>query len=239
MPFSGQARYVDRTHHINLSADSRSLMVVYIFSSTQESSRLSDQEKFLLKHVQRELSEHNRFFQEIGALTERMTESNSVPQFRIAFTNEKGTHTAPTAVTHEGMILDLSEPPVDTNTNIHREVTVILAGNHERVKSINSFYDPLMYPVYNVTGNAGWQYGTERQQSSSKTTKRLSCQDYYAYKAHTRDKKGEVLLYDIVLSGGLLCHQYWIDMFCKMEEERLNYIRHHQSTIKAEVREDL
>jgi Helitron helicase-like domain at N-terminus len=59
--------------------------------------------------------------------------------------------------------------------------------------------------------------------------------DYYAYRAQIRDAKDLPHIdKDTLTWGGSLYQQYMVDMWVKIEQERLNYIQNHQDEIKAE-----
>ena len=56
---------------------------------------------------------------------------------------------------------------------------------------------------------------------------------YYAYRLMDRSS------FHTVLYGGRLLQQYIVDMYAKIESERLNYIRFHQKTLHAELYQGL
>jgi Helitron helicase-like domain at N-terminus len=63
----------------------------------------------------------------------------------------------------------------------------------------------------------------------------MTCMDYYSYRAHVRDELRSVSIgNDVLLHGGPLMQQYWVDQWLKIEGERLLWIRLNQRKIKAD-----
>jgi hypothetical protein len=53
--------------------------------------------------------------------------------------------------------------------------------------------------------------------------------DFYRYRLQIRDPPHSPEIYrDSVTWGGDLAQQYWVDEWVKIEQERLNFIRHNQ-----------
>ena len=119
------------------------------------------------------------------------------------------------------------------------EVAVIFAGEPEhkrdiviktrggalrRISELHWSYDALQYPLLFPLGDDGYHVDIKHI-SGSKT---VSCMHFYAHR--------------LMVRGGVshlhqcrdLFQQYLVDMFVKMESERLNYIRFHQKELRVD-----
>ena len=68
------------------------------------------------------------------------------------------------------------------------------------------------------------------------TGRKLTCSDFYAYRMHTRDAPGSTeIIQDTLTYGGVLKHQFDVDNYVKMEEDRLEYQKRNQTKLKAET----
>ncbi|KAL5579704.1 hypothetical protein UlMin_012146 [Ulmus minor] len=136
-------------------------------------------------------------------------------------------------------------------------------GFKHKVEYYFGCYDPLQYPLLFPFGEPGWHQGilkvnktqkelfcegqdivnpqiihsaTELLKNETKVlqTKRkrnmVSCREYYCYKLQIRSIYKSILL----LSGRLL-QQYVVDIYVKLETQRLDYVRNNQAEIRAEL----
>lgn len=93
-----------------------------------------------------------------------------------------------------------------------------------RINEKHQAYDALSYALLFPAGDKGWCVGT-----NSRSQEKVSIRKYYRYRLMFRDGRHCLHLY------GKLFQQYIIDMYAKVEQERLNYIRHNQSKMRAEL----
>ncbi|GIY66653.1 ATP-dependent DNA helicase [Caerostris extrusa] len=63
----------------------------------------------------------------------------------------------------------------------------------------------------------------------AETNKNVSSKDYYAYRLMIRCGQDNVILRCLEL-----CQQFMVDMYVKIESERLRYLRHNQQKLRAE-----
>ncbi len=88
--------------------------------------------------------------------------------------------------------------------------------------------------------------------NNKRKEKYLSPMKYYAYRGQVRDRPRDIndpntnndsycddIINDVLLYGGALCQQYWIDQWIKTEEQRLCWISTHQSNLKSQVYQGL
>ncbi|UYV80633.1 hypothetical protein LAZ67_19001160 [Cordylochernes scorpioides] len=132
------------------------------------------------------------------------------------------------------------------NAPTANEVAVVLAGNqfgsrdivlHQRdnllkhVSDTQRFYDALQYPLIFWKGQEGYSFHipqidpNTRQPLSSK----VSSMDFYGYVIMVRRNSPNV-----IVQFGQLFYQFLVDMYAKVESERLRYITLHQRNLRAE-----
>jgi len=127
------------------------------------------------------------------------------------------------------------------------EVAIVMAGNEstdyrdivlhkrgtglKRIMETNRYYDALQYPLLFPYGEEGYDF-TLRQvdtRTGASGDKKVSSKDFYAYRLMIRNGERNHLL-----DGRQLLSQYTVDMYAKVEGERLRYIRYNQNGLKAE-----
>jgi len=102
----------------------------------------------------------------------------------------------------------------------------------QRVSEIHRSYDALQYPLLFPLGEDGYgihipQYDPEAMEPNFKKT--VSAMNFYAYRMMIRvDQTNHLHLFR------QLSNQYWVDMFAKVESERLSFIRFNQKKLRVE-----
>lgn len=132
------------------------------------------------------------------------------------------------------------------NTPVANEVAVVMIGEHYgnrdivlkqrdqqlmRICETHRSYDCLQYPLLFARGEDGYHFNVSQVHpvTGNNTNKKISCQDFYAYRFMVRsDSFNHLLLFKQVTS------QLFVDMYAKMESERLLYIRLHQKQLRAD-----
>jgi hypothetical protein len=110
----------------------------------------------------------------------------------------------------------------------HRDIVVRLQdGPLQRVSDGSAMYECLQYPLLFIYGEDGFHY--ELQMSPTKEDY-VSQTDYVAYRIQHR--LGE---FSLLLHAGRLLQQYLVDMWAAADQNRLNYLRHHQVEIRASL----
>lgn len=122
---------------------------------------------------------------------------------------------------------------VIVGTEITRRDIVISRRDQtkQRVAETHRSYDALQYPILFPRGEDGYHlelYQTHPVTGAA-TTKRVSCMDFYAYHIMIRDQQS-----NHILKCRQLFQQFIVDMYAKVESERLNYIRYNQSKLRVE-----
>ena len=99
-----------------------------------------------------------------------------------------------------------------------------------RVSESNQFYDPLHYVLLFPFGEPGWSIAT----LSTASNQNLTIMQFYSFRLMYRPSDGHLLH----LFGNLF-HQYIVDMYAKMEQNRLMYIRQNQQNLRCELYQGL
>ncbi|KAK3894468.1 hypothetical protein Pcinc_001774 [Petrolisthes cinctipes] len=131
------------------------------------------------------------------------------------------------------------------NAPVANEVGVLMVGeqhgsrdivlkqrDHQltRIKETHRAYDCLQYPLMFVRGEDGYNFELYQVDPKTKiaTNKKVSCKDFYAYHLMERENTfNHILRFKQVLS------QFLVDMFAKIETERLLYVRLNQQKLRA------
>jgi hypothetical protein len=127
------------------------------------------------------------------------------------------------------------------------EVAIVMVGNDfgtrdivlqkrnntlQRVAETHRSYDALQYPLFFWHGEDGYHFQIPQTHPSTAnpgTGKKVTAMDFYAYRIMTRVGKDNHLL-----RCRQLFHQFILDMYAKIESERLLYIRINQQKLRSE-----
>lgn len=176
----------------------------------------------IIQALQKMLHLHNNYIRSFKAAMERQTHGN----FRVIIhadkkprDEHKGRYNTPTV--NEVAIVIVGQEFEKRDIVLHSREKGLL-----RVSEIHRSYDALQYPLMFVTGEDGYcinisQYEINTQKSSRKT---VSAMNFYAYRLMTRSPGISHLHY-----FRQLLNQYWVDMYAKIETERLSFIRNNKN----------
>lgn len=96
----------------------------------------------------------------------------------------------------------------------------------------HSSYDPLHYVLLHPFGEPGWSYETyvkvNKQVRNGAKDKFVTAMEFYSFRLMDRE------LSTIQLFGRLY-HEYIVDMWAKIEQLRLNYLKFNQDKLRTEV----
>ncbi|GBO33219.1 hypothetical protein AVEN_153321-1, partial [Araneus ventricosus] len=101
-----------------------------------------------------------------------------------------------------------------------------------KVAETHKFYDALQYPLIFSKGQEGYHFKIpliNPETGLSLLNKKVSCMDFYAFYMMSREND-----FNMLLRCRQLFHQYLVDMYVKVESERLRYISLNQSKLRAE-----
>ncbi|XP_063912265.1 uncharacterized protein LOC135129114 [Zophobas morio] len=111
----------------------------------------------------------------------------------------------------------------------------IVLQNHDnklhRISELHRSYDALQYPLLFCYGEDGYFIDIPQYDPKTKTSlqKTISALNFYSYRIMVREEDENRLLYYRTLFS-----QYLVDMYAKIETERLNYIRYNQAYLRAD-----
>lgn len=184
----------------------------------------------LVKQLQRMLHEVNKYVKELKTTIDRMPQE--CESFQVVIHAEK----AP-ARAHAGRF----------NAPACGEVALVIVGqqfekrdiilqSHDnklhRISELHRSYDALQYPLMFCRGEDGYSIDLPLRHPITKhplQDKTVSAACYYAYRIMIRsNENNEIHQYHSLFS------QYLVDMYAKVETERLNYIRKHQKELRSD-----
>ncbi|UYV68939.1 hypothetical protein LAZ67_6001728 [Cordylochernes scorpioides] len=101
----------------------------------------------------------------------------------------------------------------------------------KRISETHRSYDPLQYPIIFWDGEDGYHFNYRQidQNSGVPTNRKVSAMSFYSYRIMARDN-----VYNHILNCRQLFSQYIVDMYAKIESERLLYIRLNQKELRVE-----
>ncbi|KIH60924.1 hypothetical protein ANCDUO_08810 [Ancylostoma duodenale] len=131
------------------------------------------------------------------------------------------------------------------NAPTFNEVAVVMAGEHERrdiviqrrseglqcISETHRSYDALQYPLMFREGEDGYHSNIMRIDPSTgcSVNKKVSAMDFYAYRIMIRTTSP-----NHILNCRQLFQQFIVDMYAKIESERLLYIRLNQKKLRVD-----
>ncbi|XP_055584901.1 uncharacterized protein LOC129737764 [Uranotaenia lowii] len=104
-------------------------------------------------------------------------------------------------------------------------------GDVQFISETNRCYDGLQYPILFWQGEDGYHFNIKmvNPATGEETGKKISAMNFYAYRLMIRRN-----VENHILKCRALFHQYIVDMYVKIESERLLYIRLNQSKLRSE-----
>jgi len=120
---------------------------------------------------------------------------------------------------------------INGNEFVNRDILLQKRSNkYLRVQETDKSYDALQYPLMFWRGGDGYHFNLKQIVSVSglNTNKKISAMDFYACRIMIRkNPKNYLLRYN------QLFNQFIVDMYAKIKNQRLCYIRYNQSKLKV------
>ncbi|XP_041449946.1 uncharacterized protein LOC121404477 [Drosophila obscura] len=182
----------------------------------------------ILQDLQQMLQEHHALVRLFKTALERMPSDD----YKVVIRADKrpaGTHertfNAPTI--DEVAILIVGENLETHDIVLTRRNT----GQLQRIYETHRSYDALQYPPMFWQGDDGYNFNIKmiNPLNGEETTKKVSSMNYYAYRLMIRENSDNYLL-----RFRRLLQQYCVDMYVKIETERLTFIRLNQAKLRSE-----
>ncbi|CAN6876066.1 unnamed protein product [Brassica oleracea] len=158
-------------------------------------------------------------------------EANSEEDFTISLISDKGKgkqYDLPQSSEVVGLIVgEMSD------TICERDIVVkFQSTNLTEIRDDHPLYMSLQYPLLFPYGEYGFntKIPLHLEEGSSRTRKFVSIRQFYASQIQTRLKEGMTLI-----KSGRLLHQYVVDVYSSIEEDRLRWHRINQDVLRAEL----
>ncbi|XP_055605588.1 uncharacterized protein LOC129753765 [Uranotaenia lowii] len=113
-----------------------------------------------------------------------------------------------------------------------REIVIRRRNNTlDFIADTHRLYDALQYPLMFWKGQDGYGINIKQRDplTGNETNKNVSSKDFYSYRLMVR--RGQD---NIILRCRELCQQFMVDMYVKIESERLRYLRFNQKKLRSE-----
>ncbi|XP_076957174.1 uncharacterized protein LOC143632575 [Bidens hawaiensis] len=111
------------------------------------------------------------------------------------------------------------------------------SGSLKRISELHPSYVPLQYPIFFLYGDDGYSIDIlHRDLRGSTKSKRKKCtmREFFAYRFQDRPDT-----YSLILNGGRLTQQLFVDAYTMIETQRLHYVRTQQKNLRSETYENL
>ena len=182
----------------------------------------------IVKKLQKMVHEHNTYVKSFKLAIQRMTPD----QYKVVIRADK---------------TPVGEHARRFNEPVANEVAVVIAGEEfekrdiilehqngqlQRVSETHRCYDALQYPLIFWEGEDGYHFPIAQTDPTTGLPvdgKKVSAMDFYAYRIMMRT--GDV---NHILRCRKLFHQFVVDMYAKIESERLSFLRHNQKALRVD-----
>ncbi|XP_071036949.1 uncharacterized protein [Parasteatoda tepidariorum] len=212
------------------NADHKYLQI-YLMGNTDEQINRRCQ---LNMSTKREIAELQKLFEqhnELIKLFKTAIEQMPTDDYKVIIKADKtpiGQHrrqfNAPTI--DEVAIVIIGEEFTSRDIILHRR-----NGDAQKVSETHRSYDALQYPILFWQGEDGYHFNINMRNPTTNVdiNKKVSAMHYYAYRMMIRENAD-----NHILKCRQLFHQYIVDMYAKIESERLLYIRLNQVKLRSE-----
>ncbi|XP_071575058.1 uncharacterized protein [Temnothorax nylanderi] len=192
-------------------------------------SNFSDVKQVLVKELQRMLHDVNSYIKDLKTTLDKV--SPNCKKFEVVIHADRKPDDA-----HRGRF----------NAPIVNEVALVIVGqqfdkrdivlqSHDnklrRISEVHRSYDALQYPLMFCRGEDGYSIAIPQRDPQTKLQLKnlVSAASFYSYRIMIREGEVNHLVYFRSLFS-----QFLVDMYAKIETERLNYIRNNQAQLRAE-----
>ena len=219
---------------------------MYVYDEQQElDSRMEHGEGLdptIVQKLQQMMHESNPLVAEFQTAAQQMKDNPTVDIQMVikSKTSENVTREYRSPVVEVvGMVV-----PVRADNDLRNPRDVVLYRNQDshpdgnktvRISTTHPCYDTAAYPIMHPRGEMGFELGLKQKpEKDTDKLQKLSELRYYQNRLMSRDHHFSTLHH-----CGRLLQEYCCDMWSKVEGERLKWIEHNQSQLRAEVLEGL
>lgn len=214
------------------------------FYGAGDDTELTPSQNEIVRRIRDEAREYNSFYRTLLPHVEAYND-DTIPAYKLVIDDRipadapTRTYNLPTCVEVAAIACGSGD---EDDQSSHRQLVIRMReGGIQKIYSNHSAYDTLAYVPFHMRGEQGWTYNAYFKHQLindewSLTNKKVSCMDYYSFRAHTRDDINVgAIQQDLLLCGRMLTQQYFCDQWIKTEEERLQWARNNQTKLKAEL----
>lgn len=187
-------------------------------------------EEKVVEELVRMMDENNWLAKEFRKARDRF-KSGTCEDFTIRLIGQKNKgrqFDLPTAEETAGLIIGNLE-----ETSGERDIIIEYKSSHlQRISSLHPHYMALQYPIFFPYGEEGFYLGIPYVADNSRKISRehVTIREFYAYQIQTRLSEAMT-----IVRGGRLFHQYLVDAYTAIEEERLKFQRLNQKKLRADL----
>lgn len=193
----------------------------------QRCAHISGLDRKIIVKVQQLLHKHNQLVNLFKTALERMISD----EYKVVIRADKrpvGEHerrfNAP----------QVNEIAVVIVDNEYSQRDIIIQRRSDRLQRIaetHRSYDALQYPLIFLRGEDGYHFNIQQidPKTGKNTDKKVTSKQFYAHRIMIRDNE-----YNHILNCRQLFQQYIVDMYAKIEAERLLYIRLNQKKLRTD-----
>ncbi|XP_036343195.1 uncharacterized protein LOC118752408 [Rhagoletis pomonella] len=181
-----------------------------------------------MRELQDLLHTHNVLVQSFKTTFERLSSDNhkiKIDANKTPAGDHRGRYNQPTSSNEVAIVISGDDfQPRD----------IVLQRRNDTLQRVNEThrkYDALQYPLMFCRGEDGYSIDIKliNPTNGQETNKTVSAMNYYAYRIMIRGNQE-----NHILKCRKLFHQYIVDMYAKIETERLNYIRFNQRKLRCD-----
>ena len=183
---------------------------------------------WLLTQLQKIMHDHNQYIRDFKTAIENVPPGQDfkvvIHADRKPGIEHRGRYNAP--VTSEVALVIVGQEFEKRDIILHSRDTKLV-----RISETHRAYDALQYPLMFCRGEDGYYINIPQRDPVSKAPlkKTVSASDFYSYRIMERQGQDN----HIVMYRSLF-NQFLVDMYAKIETERLNFLRHNQTKLRTE-----
>ena len=212
-------------------AEAQFLQIYFIGRDSEETDRrmriTSNVDRNVVAKLQRFLHRHNELVRLFKTVLPQMKNDD----FKIIIRADKKPNGEHARIYNAPTVDEVSIVMVGEEFNRRDIVLSLRGGGLKRIAETHRSYDALQYPLLFWEGEDGYHFEIRMidPQTGQETSKKVSSMNYYGYRLMIREN-----LNNHILRCRELFHQYVVDMYAKIESERLLFIRLNQRKLRSE-----
>lgn len=193
----------------------------------QRCSYISGTRREIVDNLQKMLQEHNDLIRTFKAALDRMP----TDEYRVIIRADRtppGEHER----RYNAPQVDEVAVVMSSDNCERRDIIIQRRGESlQRISETHRSYDALQYPLMFPYGEDGYHFNLVQTNPTTgeATNKKVSAMDFYSYRLMTRGVD-----YNHIVNCRQLFQQFVVDMYVKIESERLLYVRLNQRKLRVE-----